>query len=43
MQTGPARRNDNSTIDNHLQMLEAYPSIKKIYALMTESIRDHYQ
>lgn len=37
-QTGPASRGDNSTIEKHLQLLKDYPQLKKIYALMSESI-----
>lgn len=37
-QTGPAIRNDNATIEKHLQLLEKYPQIKKIYEMLTESI-----
>ena len=38
VQTGPAVRNDQPTIERHLQMLAAYPALKKVYELMTESI-----
>lgn len=37
-QTGPALRNDNATIDKHLAILSAYPSLKKIYQELTLSI-----
>jgi len=37
-QTGPAVRDDQSTLDEHLKMLEAYPEMKRIYSLMSESI-----
>lgn len=44
MQTGPAVRNDNTTIQQHLQMLSPYPRIKKIYEIFSESIREmHHQ
>jgi predicted short-subunit dehydrogenase-like oxidoreductase (DUF2520 family) len=39
-QTGPAIRNDEPTIQQHLQLLEKYPQLKKIYEVMTNSIRD---
>jgi hypothetical protein len=39
-QTGPARRNDNTIIQEHLSMLEGYP--KEIYKLLTESIQNTY-
>jgi predicted short-subunit dehydrogenase-like oxidoreductase (DUF2520 family) len=38
-QTGPAIRNDEPTIQQHLQLLEKYPQLKKIYEVMTESIQ----
>ena len=37
-QTGPAFRHDRETIHKHLQLLEKYPELKKIYEQMTESI-----
>jgi predicted short-subunit dehydrogenase-like oxidoreductase (DUF2520 family) len=37
-QTGPAIRNDKVTIEKHLAMLQSYPQLQKIYALLTESI-----
>jgi predicted short-subunit dehydrogenase-like oxidoreductase (DUF2520 family) len=39
-QTGPALRNDQSTISEHKQMLEKYPEMKKIYEMMTNSIKE---
>jgi predicted short-subunit dehydrogenase-like oxidoreductase (DUF2520 family) len=39
-QTGPAIRHDEPTIEQHLAMLETYPRLKKIYQVMTESIRN---
>ncbi|HEY2722901.1 MAG TPA: Rossmann-like and DUF2520 domain-containing protein [Chitinophagaceae bacterium] len=38
-QTGPAIRHDEPTIRQHLSLLEKYPQLKKIYAMMTESIQ----
>jgi predicted short-subunit dehydrogenase-like oxidoreductase (DUF2520 family) len=38
-QTGPAIRNDEPTIQQHLTVLEKYPELKKIYEVMTESIQ----
>ena len=38
-QTGPAIRNDEPTLQQHLAFLEKYPQIKKIYEVMTDSIR----
>jgi predicted short-subunit dehydrogenase-like oxidoreductase (DUF2520 family) len=37
-QTGPAVRGDQSTIEKHLQLLEAHPALKQVYALMSQSI-----
>jgi predicted short-subunit dehydrogenase-like oxidoreductase (DUF2520 family) len=37
-QTGPALRNDRNTIEKHLQLLDNYPQLRKIYELLTESI-----
>lgn len=37
-QTGPALRGDNTTIEKHLAILEKHPQLKKIYALLSESI-----
>jgi len=41
-QTGPARRNDILTQQEHLEALE-HPLHKKIYQLLTESIKQHYE
>ncbi len=38
-QTGPAVRNDESTIAKHLQLLEAHPQLKEMYQLFTKSIQ----
>ena len=38
-QTGPAIRQDDETVQKHLVLLENYPQLKNIYALMTESIQ----
>jgi predicted short-subunit dehydrogenase-like oxidoreductase (DUF2520 family) len=37
-QTGPALRNDRDTIEKHLELLKAYPRLKKIYETFSESI-----
>ena len=37
-QTGPALRNDSSTIQKHLELLEKHPQMKKVYEFLTESI-----
>lgn len=39
-QTGPAKRNDNQTINKHLAMLDG--KSKEIYQLITESIKSTY-
>ncbi len=39
LQTGPALRGDDDTITKHLAMLERYPEMKNLYALLTASIR----
>ena len=38
MQTGPAARGDEATIERHLQFLEKYPDLKPVYELLTERI-----
>ena len=42
MQTGPAIRGDQETINNHLELLKNYPDLKEIYERLTEKIRKHY-
>lgn len=37
-QTGPARRNDEQVINNHLLMLETNPELQKIYSFVSQSI-----
>src|SRR5947207_8928612 len=39
VQTGPAIRNDEATIGQHLKLLEKYPKLKAIYEVMTRSIQ----
>lgn len=39
MQTGPAIRKDNQTIQRHLAFLERYPDYRNIYQLLTKSIQ----
>jgi predicted short-subunit dehydrogenase-like oxidoreductase (DUF2520 family) len=41
MQTGPAIRYDMQTVQSHLQLLESFPELKKIYELFTESIQQN--
>lgn len=37
-QTGPAIRHDKETIQKHLEILNDYPQLRKIYEIMSESI-----
>lgn len=39
MQTGPARRKDEETINKHLDYLTNFPQYKKLYELLTEGIK----
>lgn len=39
VQTGPAIRKDELTINTHLSLLKNYPSLHKIYSILTESIK----
>jgi predicted short-subunit dehydrogenase-like oxidoreductase (DUF2520 family) len=39
LQTGPAARNDVSTIEKHRALLSEYPELLKVYDFMTERIR----
>lgn len=41
MQTGPAIREDRSTIEKHLEILNAYPHLKNIYTTLSENIRSN--
>lgn len=41
-QTGPAIRRDNATLSRHLALLKAYPDLKVIYQLFTQSIQQHH-
>ena len=38
-QTGPAARNDEATIQRHLQLLASHPRLKDFYLLFTKSIQ----
>ena len=40
MQTGPAIRGDQKTIDQHLNYLLQHPDYQKLYLLLTKSIRE---
>ncbi|MFN7118424.1 MAG: Rossmann-like and DUF2520 domain-containing protein [Saprospiraceae bacterium] len=39
MQTGPAIRGDQQTIERHLQYLEKFPAYKALYQILTDSIK----
>jgi predicted short-subunit dehydrogenase-like oxidoreductase (DUF2520 family) len=39
MQTGPAIRGDDATMQKHLQLLDSFTDLKNIYEIMSESIR----
>jgi hypothetical protein len=43
MQTGPARRGDQVTIDRHLSYLSQFSDFQEIYALMTKNVLDFYE
>lgn len=42
-QTGPAKRNDQTVITDHLKMLHDKPELQKIYSFVTENIHQSYQ
>lgn len=42
VQTGPARRGDRKTIQQHLEYLKDYPESKVIYRLLSEGILNRY-
>lgn len=39
VQTGPAQRGDDSTIQAHLQLLEPWPHYRQLYEVLTQSIQ----
>jgi len=39
VQTGPAARKDESTINSHIVLLKSYPTLQRIYQLISESIK----
>lgn len=41
-QTGPAKRNDVSTISKHIQLLQSHPHLQQVYKALTASIKDMY-
>jgi predicted short-subunit dehydrogenase-like oxidoreductase (DUF2520 family) len=42
VQTGPAIRNDATTIEQHEKLLENYPDLKEMYAYFTKQISSFY-
>ena len=42
-QTGPAVRNDQNTIEKHLELLSFSPELQKIYSDMTQAIIEYYK
>lgn len=42
VQTGPAMRGDNVTMQKHLQLLKGKPQLKKIYQLLSDLIRTQH-
>jgi predicted short-subunit dehydrogenase-like oxidoreductase (DUF2520 family) len=43
MQTGPAVRKDQITIEKHLSLLNGFPDMKDVYELLSEKIIGYYQ
>jgi predicted short-subunit dehydrogenase-like oxidoreductase (DUF2520 family) len=43
LQTGPALRGDQPTLDRHLDILKGKKQMRDIYALMTNSIQQYYK
>ena len=43
MQTGPARRNDTTTIEKHLETLASMPEYAELYRLLAEIISNKYK
>jgi predicted short-subunit dehydrogenase-like oxidoreductase (DUF2520 family) len=41
-QTGPARRNDQNVIGNHIDLLQNQPELKKLYEVFSKSITEEY-
>lgn len=41
-QTGPARRNDDQVIKQHLEILEDLPDYRKIYTFVSDQIKAIY-
>lgn len=43
MQTGPARRNDTTTIEKHIETLASLPEYAELYRLLANLIRNKYK
>ena len=43
LQTGPAIRHDQTTIDTHLHLLDMDPSFERLYLIMTEAIQQWHK
>ena len=43
LQTGPAIRDDSSTIQKHMELLSSQPELQKLYASITDSIQQFYK
>jgi len=43
IQTGPAKRGDMQTIEEHLEYLKDYPEFREIYLVLTESLLSVYR
>jgi len=43
VQTGPARRKDEATIDRHLKQLANYPKYQELYRLLSDQIKHQYE
>lgn len=41
-QTGPARRQDISSMKEHLRMLDSFPEFREVYKLLSEQIKKKY-
>ncbi len=41
-QTGPARRNDQSTINKHLDLLQSHPDFRDVYKLLSKQLINKY-
>jgi len=42
IQTGPAKRNDQAVIEDHLQSLKDFPELKEIYKVFSQSIQNKH-